>query len=711
MLRTNGNWIIGNPQLNQDKLLAEKDAMSSLGSQIRSQVIISSTRQMSELVSSDDNSFTDFREVIQEVITNETIIGAEVITIEKDGVWWAIALKCKEELTKERKDYNDRLYLEAKSYHEKYNNQFKSLIRSSDFSTALRHLIKSYILINSLTFFDKDKLDLLENINNEVALVLDNLSIDGPIETIAVFPYSPSNKDIDLKCEFHHSDNIIKLDGIDIFAEYTKGSVEDFDGWRNNKKSLSVIDGSLTFDTGYINTKSADLEIIIYPDIDYIISNIEEKYQLQDLSYKISSEAKRKLKELIKGKAIFSIKLKNEGKIPTFISVDSLFTHFIPQIQRKINNNLLFKVSNSANDASVIISIKKNTNQINVALSRKNNTGDLVIIDEKFIRGEDGRLPNALSNVDKAYIMIAIGQLLDGIFETNLEFEIGKYKNCDENVSIVIENAKYDTPYEFMYSPGKKRTGSIPVKKGKVNYKIYYNQDKSSAIYDTTFYINSVLDLNDFRYICFEKKKITYSLIFSASILPEKKSQLIWDGNNHDHNINSGGISTKLFGYRHFQHKIIYKKNGYKTFHQTIKPTKEIEYPINVNPVKIRLNTVNNLKYIVLPGRGQIELYKASFLKQMQGYIYQASYLYFIGKTIYHHNQYFNHQDKYDIALMNYNSGLDETQEYYQTLYDEVNQRHNLMSQEKSDFETYGQYLILLVATNLIEVTINNVIF
>ena len=60
-------------------------------------------------------------------------------------------------------------------------------------------------------------------------------------------------------------------------------------------------------------------------------------------------------------------------------------------------------------------------------------------------------MPNALSNVDKAYIMIAIGQLLDGIFETNLEFEIGKYENCDENVSIVIENAKYDTPYVFSW--------------------------------------------------------------------------------------------------------------------------------------------------------------------------------------------------------------------------------------------------------------------
>jgi hypothetical protein len=152
---------------------------------------------------------------------------------------------------------------------------------------------------------------------------------EGPIDAIPVFPYSPSNKDIELKCEFHHSDNIIQLDGIDIFAEYTKGSVEDFNGWKNNKKSISVIDGSLIFDAGYINTKSADLEIIIYPDIDYIISNIEEKYQLQDLSYKISSKAKRKLKELIKEKSLFSIKLKNDGKIPTFIDVDSIFTNFI----------------------------------------------------------------------------------------------------------------------------------------------------------------------------------------------------------------------------------------------------------------------------------------------------------------------------------------------------------------------------------------------
>jgi len=120
---------------------------------------------------------------------------------------------------------------------------------------------------------------------------------------------------------------------------------------------------------------------------------------------------------------------------------------------------------------------------------------------------------------------------------------------------------------------------------------------------------------------------------------------------------------------------------------------------------------VNNFKHIILPGRSQIELYRTSFPKQMQGYIYQASYLYFIGKTIYHHNQYFNHQEKYDNALMNYNSSLDQTPQYYQTLYDEVNYQHNLMSQELSDFETYGQYLILLFAANLIEVTINNVIF
>ena len=50
-------------------------------------------------------------------------------------------------------------------------------------------------------------------------------------------------------------------------------------------------------------------------------------------------------------------------------------------------------------------------------------------------------------------------------------------------------------------------TGTIPVKKGRVNYKIYYNKDKSSAIYDTTFYVNSVQDLNDFsRFLQIERK-------------------------------------------------------------------------------------------------------------------------------------------------------------------------------------------------------------
>ena len=358
----------------------------------------------------------------------------------------------------------------------------------------------------------------------------------------------------------------------------------------------------------------------------------------------------------------------------------------------------------------LIISIKKNEmtyNELVITVSRRYQTGELENLSEEKIKKRAGSVLDSYSGLDLTNIVNAIGQLLNNIFETNLEFEIAKYEDCDENVTIVIENEKYDVPKEFKNFPGQIREGTIPVKKGRVNYKIYYNRDKSSAIYDTTFYVNSVQDLNDFRNICFEKKRIPYSLTFSGSIIPERKSKLIWDGENHK--INS--IGTKLYGFRHSKHDIVYIKNGFKPFKKTINPTNDIEYPIYVDPEKVRLNVVNNFKHIILPGRSQIELYRTSFPKQMQGYMYQASYLYFIGKTIYHHNQYFNHQEKYDNALMNYNSSLDQTPQYYQTLYDEVNYQHNLMSQELSDFETYGQYLILLFAANLIEVTINNVIF
>jgi len=660
----------------------------------------------------DDNYIFERTQASLSVITNETIMEPQIITIEKDGKWWAIALKCKEEYSKERKDYNEGLYFESKSYFDKYKNQSKSLSRSTDISSAFEHLIKSHILINSLTFFDQDKLDLLENNNKALKILLGKLSIDVPDKTIEVFPLS--NKEIDIKCEYNPElIQIIPMDGMDFIAEYIKGSVEDFNGWGNNKKNLSAIEGNLKFDTGYINTQTADLEVLIYSDVDYVVSSINEKYQLKDQSYKISPEAIKKLKEQIRENSIkknFVLKLKNGGKIPTFFEIDSKIRIPNNKIRNKINNNQLFKVTNSPEDANLKISIKKNEmtyNELVITVSRRYQTGELEMLSEEKIKKRAGSVLDSYSGLDLTNIVNAIGQLLDSIFETNLKFEIAKYEDCDENVTIVIENEKYDVPKEFKNFPGQIREGTIPVKKGRVNYKIYYNRDKSSAIYDTTFYVNSVQDLNDFRNICFEKKRIPYSLTFRQGIIPERKSKLMWDGEKKK--INSMG--TKLYGFRHSKHDIVYIKNGFKPFKKTINPTNDIEYPIYVDPEKVRLNVVNNFKHIILPGRSQIELYRTSFPRQMQGYIYQASYLYFIGKTIYHHNQYFNHQEKYDNALMNYNSSLDQTPEYYQTLYDEVNYQHNLMSQELSDFETYGQYLILLFAANLIEVTINNVIF
>ena len=296
-----------------------------MGRSIRTHVIEEINREINELISSDESFLSERRRISSSVITNETITGAEVIAIEKDGKWWAIALKCKEEYSKERKDYNEGLYFESKSYFDKYNNQSKSLSRSTDISTAFEYLIKSHILINSLTFFDQDKLDLLENNNKALNKLLEKLSIDPSDKTIEVFPLS--NKEIDIKCEYYpESIQIIPMDGIDFIAEYTKGSVEDFNGWGNNKKNFSVIDGNLKFDTGYINTQTADLEVLIYPDVDYVVSSINEKYQLKDQSYKISPEAIKKLKEQIREKSIkknLVLKLKNGGKIPTFIEIDS----------------------------------------------------------------------------------------------------------------------------------------------------------------------------------------------------------------------------------------------------------------------------------------------------------------------------------------------------------------------------------------------------
>tara|TARA_Y100000031_G_scaffold30269_1_gene33424 strand:- start:3040 stop:4323 length:1284 start_codon:yes stop_codon:yes gene_type:complete len=399
------------------------------------------TREINELRSSDERFISDLRKVSRSVITNETIMEPQIITIEKDGKWWAIALKCKEEYSKERKDYNEGLYFESKSYFDKYKNQSKSLSRSTDISSAFEHLIKSHILINSLTFFDQDKLDLLENNNKALKILLGKLSIDVPDKTIEVFPLS--NKEIDIKCEYNPElIQIIPMDGMDFIAEYIKGSVEDFNGWGNNKKNLSAIEGNLKFDTGYINTQTADLEVLIYSDVDYVVSSINEKYQLKDQSYKISPEAIKKLKEQIRENSIkknFVLKLKNGGKIPTFINIESIIRIPKNKIQNKINNNPLFKVTNNPEDASVTISIQKDDNAINIALSRKNQAGELEKIDEQFIRRRDGRAPTSFSGVDLTNIVNAIGQLLDSIFETNLEFEIAKYEDCDENVTIVIE--------------------------------------------------------------------------------------------------------------------------------------------------------------------------------------------------------------------------------------------------------------------------------
>ncbi|SVD23019.1 uncharacterized protein METZ01_LOCUS375873, partial [marine metagenome] len=237
-LQSDDKWIVGTVHGHQDQLYAEKMAISSLSLHIRSEVSEEIIQEIEEISSNqDDNYIFERTQASLSVITNETIMEPQIITIEKDGKWWAIALKCKEEYSNERKDYNEGLYFESKSYFDKYKNQSKSLSRSTDISSAFEHLIKSHILINSLTFFDQDKLDLLENNNKALKILLGKLSIDVPDKTIEVFPLS--NKEIDIKCEYNPElIQIIPMDGMDFIAEYIKGSVEDFNGWGNNKKNL-----------------------------------------------------------------------------------------------------------------------------------------------------------------------------------------------------------------------------------------------------------------------------------------------------------------------------------------------------------------------------------------------------------------------------------------------------------------------------------------
>ena len=111
-----------------------------------------------------------------------------------------------------------------------------------------------------------------------------------------------------------------------------------------------------------------NLEVLLYPDIDYIVSSLEEKYFLWDLPYKINPETIVKLKKLIKGHSSTRIlNLINGGKIPLFIEIDSKVRLSKVKIQNKIiNSNSLFKIIKNKDDARVMISIQKHDNEINI---------------------------------------------------------------------------------------------------------------------------------------------------------------------------------------------------------------------------------------------------------------------------------------------------------------------------------------------------------
>ena len=107
-LTKSGNWIVGTIQGDPVKPNAENMARASLSAHIRSHVSQKLIQELNEVISSDKNKdfISERTETTLSVITDETIMGVNPISIKKDGMWWSIALKCKEEYSKERKDYN-----------------------------------------------------------------------------------------------------------------------------------------------------------------------------------------------------------------------------------------------------------------------------------------------------------------------------------------------------------------------------------------------------------------------------------------------------------------------------------------------------------------------------------------------------------------------------------------------------------------------------
>ena len=171
--------------------------------------------------------------------------------------------------------------------------------------------------------------------------------------------------------------------------------------------------------------------------------------------------------------------------------------------------------------------------------------------------------------------------------------------------------------------------------------------------------------------------------------------------------INKGNIGTILEGFRHKEHTLVYKKNGLKPLMKIAHPTKESEYPIYIDPERIELNFINNMKYTFIPGRSQIELFSASDLKQIQGYLYQTGFLFLLGKTIYHYYQYDSHLSSYYSCRNNYVNASQNLD----TLYDQCLDNHDLIAPEIDNVKLFGQSLALLFIANLFEVTVDNFLF
>ena len=696
-LRSDESWVVGYIQENTDKLLAEQSAIASLSQLLETRVKEEFEQTIKEVETDQGSTYGEWVKASLTFISDVTIRNPQLFHIKKDDIWRVISLKCKEEYTQEQKLFNDRIFEKVTYYWEQYLNSSNNRF---DIANSVTNMIQAHLLMSAMTSINKTNYEMSEAISNELNLFLNNIYLKGPDSSIKVAPYTSTNKNIELNCEYQSEDGeTFPVNDFDLKAEYIQGSVENFDDWSNNAKSVYVSNGSLIFQPGYINSKSQNLKIIFYPDIEEIVNRLIIRLEAETDPITISSDIIKKIIAYFKEKKriIYMLELKNTMKIQTYISLEETLSgavsvRALPENeQRYVQDNTMFNIVNDEKIANMKIILLHDF---------RSDKADLVLLKkDQFDEYEEiTKIKNISFNLRG--IVLGFQKLESSIFDTDLIFE-----KCAD-VSIVIENARFSSPKHI-----RDNTGTIKVRKGKVNYKVFYSKDISEAYFDTTFYVHTTKDLNDFhkdRKICFEKKSIFYPLTFNKYIIANQNSVLLWDNNKQE--IDKGNAGTVVLeGYRHKEHTLIYKKNGLKPLKKIAPPTKESEYPIYIDPERIKLNFINNMKYTLVPGRSQIELYSASELKKIQGYIYQTGFLFLLGKTIYHYS-------KYDAKLTNYYNCKDnyvnaDANQDLDLLYSQCTDYHELIDPEIGNVKLFGQSLALLFIANLVEVTVDNFLF